>query len=141
MLFYNNAIMFVNGKTWNCTDEGLVVGLNATGEDVINEQGMDNIAVGGGEISGIICRAQWEQLECDWCERVDKPRLLGIQYSRLHATLSLVCHHALAQSVNLFSGVRFSTIRRLYRVSDNLSQNFERLGYVQRALLHFGGLL
>lgn len=68
----------VNGKTWNCTDEGLVVRLNATGEDVINEQGMDNIAVGGGEISGIICRAQWEQLECDWCERVDKPRLLGV---------------------------------------------------------------
>lgn len=42
MLFYNDAIMFVKGKTWNCTDEGVVAGLNATGEDVINEQGMDN---------------------------------------------------------------------------------------------------
>lgn len=99
------------------------------------------IAVGGGEISGIICRAQWEQLECDWCERVDKPRLLAGFTLGFHATLSLVCHYALAHSLNLFSGVRFSMIRRLYRVSDNLSQNFERLIYVQRALLHFGGLL
>lgn len=90
------------------------------------------IAVGGGEISGIICRAQWEQLECDWCERVDKPRLLaGVTLGFMRLS-----HYALAQP-----GVRFSMIRRLYKVSDNLSQNFERLRYVQRALLHFGGLL
>lgn len=68
------------------------------------------IAVGGGEISGIICRAQWEQLECDWCERVDKPRLLGV-LSASCDSLTMHLHSLYTAPIFFFIAYFFSGVR------------------------------